>query len=131
MMLKKYGVEELKTIFREKEFEVLNNRYNEFIKAKERFASLKGTVLNRNTNNIDNNTDNNIEEEKEEKEERKYFPIARLVQNVEWPLGVDPASREQRLSEEDFKTVFGMNKSDFNNLDKIARQRLKKEKLLF
>ena len=59
------------------------------------------------------------------------FPYEALKSGVAWPAGVEVSRRESYLNEEEFRTVFGMSKPEFNACDKIMRQRLKKEKLLW
>lgn len=60
-----------------------------------------------------------------------YYPIRALVRGVEWPEGVESSKRETYLSDEDFYTVFGMEKAAFQALDKYKRVGLKKAKDFF
>mmetsp|Transcript_96 Transcript_96/g.162 ORF Transcript_96/g.162 Transcript_96/m.162 type:complete len:545 (+) Transcript_96:55-1689(+) len=49
-----------------------------------------------------------------------------------WKLkGVDPSKREEYLSDDAFKAVFGMSKEEFTKLPKWKRDKLKKEHKLF
>lgn len=56
------------------------------------------------------------------------IPYQSLITGMEWPPGVDPARREQKLTEEEFFLYFGMSKEVFNSpqTDRIMRERLKK-----
>jgi len=56
------------------------------------------------------------------KEELAHNPV---------PSGVDPANRELYLSDEEFKTVFKMNKAEMKALPAWKRQGLKKAQGLF
>jgi len=47
------------------------------------------------------------------------------------PAGVDPACKEDHLTDEEFLTVFGMSMADFKKLAKWKQQKAKKEKNLF
>nr|2RJV_A Chain A, Villin-1 [unidentified]2RJW_A Chain A, Villin-1 [Gallus gallus]2RJW_B Chain B, Villin-1 [Gallus gallus] len=61
------------------------------------------------------------------------FPLDVLVNTAaeDLPRGVDPSRKENYLSDEDFKAVFGMTRSAFANLPLWKQQNLKKEKGLF
>ncbi|NXJ13969.1 VILI protein, partial [Odontophorus gujanensis] len=61
------------------------------------------------------------------------FPLDVLVNTAaeDLPRGVDPSRKENHLSDEDFKAVFGMTRSAFANLPLWKQQNLKKEKGLF
>ncbi|NWR50729.1 VILI protein, partial [Regulus satrapa] len=61
------------------------------------------------------------------------FPLDVLVNTAadDLPRGVDPSRKEDHLSDEDFKAVFGMNRSAFSNLPLWKQQKLKKDKGLF
>jgi Villin headpiece domain len=60
-----------------------------------------------------------------------YYPLSRLIQGVQWPVGVDSARRETYLSPAEFEAVMGMSKEQFAGLKLFRQQRLKKEKGLF
>uniref|UniRef100_A0A8C9L2J7 Villin-1 n=1 Tax=Pavo cristatus TaxID=9049 RepID=A0A8C9L2J7_PAVCR len=61
------------------------------------------------------------------------FPLDVLVNTAaeDLPRGVDPSRKENHLSDEDFKAVFGMTRPAFANLPLWKQQNLKKEKGLF
>jgi len=140
MLQKKYGEEELCNIFREEELTIMRKKYNDFLAAKSRFASLKGNVLSYNncvpnhttiTPKIDSPASGSSQHEKIEVGNGNYFPYSSLIQGKSWPEGIDPTKREQYLSPEEFQTVFKMSLLQFNELDKFKRIRLKKEHSLF
>ena len=58
-----------------------------------------------------------------------FFSIDELRKGC--PNGVNPASKEQHLSDDDFKTIFGMEKAAFNELKDWKRKDLKKKHGLF
>lgn len=60
-----------------------------------------------------------------------YYPLASLLQGVEWPSNVDPSRREDYLDPEEFLGIFGMTRESFNRLPKFQKIRLKKENRLF
>ena len=59
----------------------------------------------------------------------KVFSYAELKSTC--PPGVGPHQKEKFLSDEDFKTVFGMEKSAFEGLAKWKQQQAKKKVGLF
>ncbi|KAM7097041.1 villin-1 isoform 1-T1 [Ciconia maguari] len=63
----------------------------------------------------------------------EIFPLDVLVNTSaeDLPQGVDPSRKEYHLSDQDFQTVFGMNRSAFGNLPLWKQQKLKKDKGLF
>ncbi|XP_049639026.1 advillin [Suncus etruscus] len=65
--------------------------------------------------------------------EAKYYPIEVLVknQNQELPEGVNPAKKENYLSEQDFVSVFGITRGQFAALPGWKQLQMKKEKGLF
>ncbi|XP_035307695.1 advillin [Cricetulus griseus] len=65
--------------------------------------------------------------------EPKYYPIEVLLksQNQELPEDVNPAKKENYLSERDFASVFGMTRGQFTALPGWKQLQLKKEKGLF
>ncbi|XP_035112128.1 advillin isoform X2 [Callithrix jacchus] len=65
--------------------------------------------------------------------EPKYYPIAVLLknQNQELPEDVNPAKKENYLSELDFVSVFGITRGQFAALPGWKQLQLKKEKGLF
>nr|XP_004650098.2 advillin [Jaculus jaculus] len=65
--------------------------------------------------------------------ESKYYPIEVLLksQNQELPEDVNPAKKENYLSEQDFVTVFGITRGQFVALPGWKQLQLKKEKGLF
>ncbi|XP_072511316.1 advillin isoform X2 [Notamacropus eugenii] len=65
--------------------------------------------------------------------EQKYYPIEVLLKNQqhELPKDVDPAKKENYLSDEDFVAVFGITRGKFAALPGWKQLNLKKEKGLF
>nr|XP_012632590.1 advillin isoform X3 [Microcebus murinus] len=65
--------------------------------------------------------------------ESKYYPIEILLknQNQELPEDVNPAKKENYLSEQDFVSVFGITRGQFAALPGWKQLQLKKEKGLF
>ncbi|XP_019513203.1 PREDICTED: advillin isoform X1 [Hipposideros armiger] len=65
--------------------------------------------------------------------EPKYYPIEVLLknQNQELPEDVDPAKKENYLSEQDFVSVFGITRGQFAALPGWKQLQMKKEKGLF
>ncbi|XP_059539395.1 advillin isoform X2 [Myotis daubentonii] len=65
--------------------------------------------------------------------EIKYYPIEVLLknQNQELPEDVDPAKKENYLSEQDFVSVFGITRGQFAALPGWRQLQMKKEKGLF
>jgi len=63
--------------------------------------------------------------------EKKYTLEELKLPTGERPADVDPAQKEQYLSEADFKAVFGMEVADFNKMPKWKQQNMKKAKDLF
>ncbi|XP_009423301.1 advillin isoform X2 [Pan troglodytes] len=65
--------------------------------------------------------------------EPKYYPIAVLLknQNQELPEDVNPAKKENYLSEQDFVSVFGITRGQFAALPGWKQLQMKKEKGLF
>ncbi|XP_020845808.1 advillin [Phascolarctos cinereus] len=65
--------------------------------------------------------------------EQKYYPIEVLLKNQqhELPKDVDPAKKENYLSDEDFVAVFGIPRGKFAALPGWKQLNLKKEKGLF
>lgn len=63
----------------------------------------------------------------------KYYPIEVLLknQNQELPEDVDPAKKENYLSEHDFVSVFGITRGQFVALPGWKQLQMKKEKGLF
>ena len=59
------------------------------------------------------------------------FPLSCLVAGVKWPEGVNPAKREEYLSDAEFLTVFKMNREQYSKLDKFKKIELKKQVSLF
>ncbi|KAF0883353.1 AVIL protein, partial [Crocuta crocuta] len=65
--------------------------------------------------------------------EQKYYPIEVLLksQNQELPEDVNPAKKENYLSEQDFISVFGITRGQFDALPGWKQLQMKKEKGLF
>ncbi|KAM8802841.1 LOW QUALITY PROTEIN: advillin [Rhynchonycteris naso] len=65
--------------------------------------------------------------------ETKYYPIEVLLknQNQELPEDVDPAKKENYLSEQDFVSVFGITRGQFAAMPGWKQLQMKKEKGLF
>ena len=109
---------ELQAFFLPSDWEILQNDCKEREEAKYRMSYMKGSVVERDTPKV-------------EREDLPFYPLEALVQGVAWPKNVDPANREQFLSDSDFFDVFHMTKEEFRATPKHIRIRLKKEKLLF
>eukprot|EP01039_Chlorochromonas_danica_P011296 gene11297-12603_t len=117
LLLHRYDEEDLKVLFHEEDWQILYNAYQNTEEAKERFASLKGCVLERKMVHYD--------------ESSEFYPLEVLVQGVIWPAKVNPSHREAFLSDHDFECVFGLSKTAFYKLPKHIQERKKKEKSLF
>lgn len=117
LLYHRYDVEDLKNLFYEEDWQILYQAYYNTEEAKERFASLKGCILERKTVQYDENSE--------------FYPLEVLVQGVIWPSKVNPSRREAFLSDHDFECVFGLSKEAFYKLPKHIQERKKKEKLLF
>lgn len=59
------------------------------------------------------------------------YPIEFLLEGTKWPDGVNPAKREEYLSEQDFWAIFKMDREKFMKLSEFMRVRLKKQHKLF
>mmetsp|Transcript_15844 Transcript_15844/g.26488 ORF Transcript_15844/g.26488 Transcript_15844/m.26488 type:complete len:195 (+) Transcript_15844:197-781(+) len=121
MWLEKFGYDELSTVINPEDLEMFDIAHREYLAVKKRFSELKGTVLApiEYSSDIIKRRDDGT------------YPIEVLLQGAAWPTDVDPAKREQYLSNDDFKHIFGITKEEFNNKDKFVRVRLKKEHKLF
>ena len=64
-------------------------------------------------------------------EEKGFYPIEFLLEGVKWPEGLDPAKREEHLSQKDFMTVFKMERENYMKLSTFMKIRLKKQHKLF
>lgn len=60
-----------------------------------------------------------------------YEALKNISDALKLPPGVDPLSREQSLSDDEFVKVFGMDKDSFNSLPGWKRTKLKKDTGLF
>lgn len=61
----------------------------------------------------------------------RFYPVKALVQGVKWPEGINPVHREQYLCDEEFESIFGMRKLEFQGLCAHRKIALKKQHLLF
>lgn len=115
-LLQKYGEEELKSKLDESDWNSLWSAFKREQEVKERFAYLKGTIVERTPVKV---------------ELSEFYPLEVLVAGVSWPTNVDVTKREQYLADDDFLKVFGMSKVAFRALPPIKRTELKKGKKLF
>jgi hypothetical protein len=58
---------------------------------------------------------------------RNVFPVEALLGGVKWPAGIDPAKREEWLSDGDFENLFKMSKEQFRTIGRFQKERLKKD----
>jgi advillin len=115
-LLQKYGEEELRSKLAESDWNPLWSAYKREQEVKDRFAYLKGTVVERTPVKV---------------ELSEFYPLEALVAGVVWPSNVDVTKREQYLADDDFVNVFGVSKAAFKALPCFKRIQLKKEKNLF
>ena len=118
MLYDKYGVEEMKLIFSPEDFERFEQERLNSLEIKNRFAYLKGSIIEPVVKDVKPTEDG-------------CYPIEALVQGAAWPADVDPTKRETYLSESDFAAVFKMSRAEYLSKDKFVRLRLKKEHKLF
>eukprot|EP01031_Cornospumella_fuschlensis_P027216 gene27216-32882_t len=116
-IMERYHREEVESVLEPELFNSLYKAYEDNIKAKRQFASLKGTIIEPASVSFVENSD--------------FYPISALVQGVKWPANVPADSRENFLSPDDFLKVFGMTKEEFKEQPRFVRIRMKKEKSLF
>lgn len=119
LLLARYGDETAKDILGEPVFSKAMERRTERLGAERRLAAYR--------------LGSPVEPQRVDFETREdgTFPYEALKSGVAWPEGVEVSRRESYLNDEEFRTVFGISKTEFSALDKIMRQRLKKEKLLW
>lgn len=116
-IMERYHRSDVEAILDPDLFKSLNVSYEESLKAKRQFASLKGTVIEPvPVRHLEN---------------QEFYPLSALVQGVKWPANVQADCREDFLSPDDFHKVFGMSKEDFQEQPRFIRMRMKKEKNLF
>jgi hypothetical protein len=114
------GEEELESNFDAETFSFLKRQHEEQEKIKARFASLKGTIIERKEVKLE------LVSSRE-----GFYPLEALLDGMAWPSDVDPTKREQHLHPEDFYAIFNMSKEEFKSLPKYKRDRIKKDKRLF
>lgn len=121
-MLIKVGVNRLEEMIGSEYMAILLKMYENENYVKRRMESYRtGTV---------------VEKEKLDPQEKVatrdgFYPLAALLQGVEWPSDVDPSRREEYLHPDDFARTFGMEIESFLRLPAFKKTRLKKEKGLF
>jgi hypothetical protein len=115
----RYAEEDLVKILGRQEYESQRRRLDEMYQSKKNFVyQTHGSVLEREPVSLKSSSDG-------------FYPYDALIAGVLWPEGVNPASREQHLSPDDFQRIFKMSKEAFMKLDKQKRLRLKKDVNLF
>jgi hypothetical protein len=119
MLVESYGRDEMASIFHGEDLELFQAAFDDQCHAKARFASLKGTVLERSPTSKGCKSDDG------------YYPLEALLQGRAWPSDVDYSKREQYLSPEDFVRVFKMTKEEFGSKKQFVRDRLKRDYKLF
>jgi hypothetical protein len=118
LLKERYTEEDLIAVFEHDGIEKLEEDLKERLKIESRFKDLAGLALDR------------IEVE-HTKIDGGYYPYSSLKQGVAWPDDVDVTRREDYLSPEEFRVVFGLTKEDYLSKAKHVQLRMKKEKLLF
>eukprot|EP00388_Colpodella_angusta_P027818 GDKK01010569.1.p1 GENE.GDKK01010569.1~~GDKK01010569.1.p1 ORF type:complete len:172 (-),score=6.01 GDKK01010569.1:85-600(-) len=118
MLYDRYGEEEMRLIFSPEDFERFEKERLSSLEIKNRFAYLKGSILEPIAKDV-------------KATEEGFYPLEVLVQGAAWPTNIDPTKRETYLSENDFHAVFKMSKSEYLSKDRHVRLRLKKEYKLF
>ncbi len=114
----KFGDDDLRNIFDPIDWERFTSALKEHEEWKQKQAYItKGTVLERKPLSTTTLSDT--------------YPLSALVQGVEWPSNVNPAKREQFLSDEEFQAHFKMTKEQFRKQPDFVRIRMKKELNLF
>ena len=120
VLLVRYAEELVKSILGEEGFARASSRRNARLEAEKKLSAYRrGSALEPKS------------VEGETIREDGSVPYSQLIAGVAWPSVVAPNRREQYLSEDEFLRVFCMSRSDFNQLDKIKRERLKKSKNLW
>ena len=118
MLYEKYGFDELKLVFAAEELERFEAERKQALEVKNRFASLKGTIIEPVQISCEKTDDGS-------------YPVQVRVQGAAWPADVNPSKREEYLSDQDFVSVFKMTKQELSQKDKFVKLRLKKEHKLF
>ena len=62
---------------------------------------------------------------------RRVYPLSMLMAGMQWPADVDPAHRDQYLSNDEFEAVFGMTRAAFGELPQWKGRQLKIERGLW
>ena len=62
---------------------------------------------------------------------RHVYPLSMLMAGMQWPADVDPAHRDQYLSNDEFEAVFGMSRAAFGDLPQWKGRQLKIERGLW
>jgi hypothetical protein len=114
-----YTLEQLKTSFKEIDWDAIQSDFLSIQAEKNKFAYLKGTVIERAVPNISCDNDSAV------------YPLEALLEGVAWPANVDPKNRERFLADDEFYKIFHMTKNEFANLPDFKRVRLKQQHKLF
>lgn len=116
---------EISQIIGEKEFCRLKACLKDREEGIESFAKFRcGSVLGKESGTL-------TPEEEKLYLSKQILPYRILKAGVMWPVGVEPTSREEYLSAEEFASVFGIDKKAYQNLPRWEKQRLKKENKLW
>jgi hypothetical protein len=85
------------------------------------------------TDNLSRKKDEAVQEENmyANPSEKKFALEVLRAKDDDRPAEINPALKEQYLSDEEFKAVFGMSHDEFEKLQKWKKDKLKKEKNLF
>lgn len=116
-IMERYHRNEVESVLEPDLFNSLYTAYEENLKVKRQFASLKGTIVEPAFVGYIENSE--------------FYPLSTLVQGVKWPANVQAHCRENFLSPDDFCKVFGMTKEAFQEQPRFVQVRMKKEKKLF
>lgn len=136
-LLEKYEHEELERQFGKDIFDALVRVDNERIQAEKRMMSyrvgkvveptsplLAGTSTTPATRTAESSISNHAQTT--HPGQLQYYPLDSLLQEVNWPIDVDPTQREKYLSPEEFVIAFGMTLGEFSVLKSFKQVRLKK-----
>jgi hypothetical protein len=119
-LFQKFGRDYLIDLLGDKIFHQLMERYEWQLGVKSKMASYRSGIVLQAEKLVD------VQQSRE-----GYYPLAALLQGVEWPDNVDPSRREEYLDPQEFEHIFGMTRESFISLPKFQKMRLKKENRLF
>lgn len=126
-ILKYYEGEEdvIAQIIGEEEFKALYDDLKEREEAKEAFSKYRrGSVLKKDSSAL-------TQEEEILFETKRILPYRVLKTGTKWPSDIDTTKREHYLSDEEFSSVFGMDRAAFDKLYSYNKTIIKKEKQMF